>query len=117
MAGTAGTGGSSPGFQAVATIMSNNCGLSACHGGGLDGQDLVFTNLSTLHGILMTKVVKECNSSVLVVPNNPAASALLMLPTWKCNDFVMPNGCIEDPCLRQDELDAITNWIASGAPP
>jgi hypothetical protein len=53
---------------------------------------------------------------VLVVPGDVANSALPKLPTWQCLDFVMPQGCIEDPCIKQEEIDAIRGWIAAGAP-
>jgi hypothetical protein len=126
LGGTAGSGGGSAGaaggttleptFLGVASIMRNNCGLPACHGGGPDGQDLIFIDSTTLYDILMTKVVMACNNSVLVVPNNPDNSALLKLPTWQCTDFVMPQGCIDDPCITQAELDTIRAWIVAGAP-
>ena len=73
--------------------------------------------MDTLYGILTTKVVMPCNNNILVVPNDPANSALLKLPTWQCTDFVMPMGCIDDPCLTQAELDTIRTWILAGAPP
>jgi hypothetical protein len=72
--------------------------------------------MSTLYDTLTTKVVKECNNSVMVVPNDPSKSALVMLPTWQCTDFVMPVGCIDNPCLESDQMAIITGWIASGAP-
>lgn len=118
-AGSAGAAGGTtlePTFLGVASIMRNNCGLPACHGGGPDGQDLIFIDPTTLYDILMTKVVMACNNSVLVVPNNPDNSALLKLPTWQCTDFVMPQGCIDDPCITQAELDTIRAWIVAGAP-
>jgi hypothetical protein len=117
-AGTAGMGAVplGPTFASVASIMRENCGPLACHGGGPDGQDLIFVNLDTLYTTLTTKVVKECFNNVLVVPGDVANSALPKLPTWQCTDFVMPQGCIDDPCIAPAELDAIRGWIAAGAP-
>jgi hypothetical protein len=126
IAGTAGAAGSSAGgggvpltptFAGVAEIMRVNCGFPACHGGGPESQDLVFTDPATLYGSLTSKVVTECDSNVLVVPNDPANSAILKLPTWQCRDLVMPKGCIDDPCLTSAELDTITTWISTGALP
>jgi hypothetical protein len=123
-AGAAGAAGTPmPGtFGAVAEIMRQNCGLPACHGGGPDGQDLVYTNIATLHNVLMTTLVSECNNNPLVTPSDPANSALLKLPNWDCTDpmgapFVMPQGCIDDPCLQPAELASITAWIMAGAKP
>lgn len=125
MAGAAGASGSAgvggvpltPTFASVAEIMRVNCAFPACHGGGPESQDLVFTDPTTLYGSLTSKVVAECDSNILVVPNDPANSALLKLPTWQCKDLVMPKGCIDDPCLTSAELDAITTWISTGALP
>lgn len=124
--GTAGTGtagaATMPGtFASVAAIMASNCGAALCHGGGAGGQPLVYTNKATLYNTLTTTVVKECNGVKLVTPGDPAHSALLLLPNWMCTDdsggpFVMPQGCIDTPCLSKDELDSITAWITAGAP-
>ncbi len=116
------SGATGPGtFSDVAMIMANNCGASQCHGGGPGGQPLVYTNKATLYGVLTSTVVAECMSSKLVTPGDPAHSALLLLPTWVCTDpsggpFVMPQGCIDTPCLKQTELDSIKAWITAGAP-
>jgi hypothetical protein len=96
--------------------MSQNCGAPACHGGGPDGQDVIFVNRDTLYTTLTTTVVMECGNRPLVSPGNVANSALPMLPTWQCGDLVMPQGCLEDPCITPAELDAIRGWIAAGAP-
>jgi hypothetical protein len=119
--GAAGAAG--PGtFGAVAEIMRQNCGLSACHGGGPESQELVYTNVATLHSVLTTTIVSECNNNPLVMPGDPVNSALIKLPNWDCTDpsggpFVMPQGCIEDPCLPPAELASITAWIMAGAKP
>ncbi len=108
-------------FSDVAAIMAKNCGASACHGGGPGGQPLVYTNKATLYNTLTTTAVMECKGVKLVTPGDPANSALLLLPTWSCTDssggpFVMPQGCIDDPCLTADELASIKTWIMAGAP-
>jgi len=114
------SGATGPGtFNDVAMIMAMNCGAPLCHGGG--GQPLVYTNKATLYGILTSTVVTECMNSKLVTPGDPAHSALLLLPTWMCTDqsggpFVMPQSCIDDPCLTQAERDSIKTWIMNGAP-
>jgi hypothetical protein len=131
-AGASGSGGASAGaagtagaagftltatFDGLATYMQQNCGLPKCHGGAVDGPDLVFVDRSTLYNILTTRVVMPCSNRILVVPGKPEESALLMLPNWECTDFVMPMGCIEDPCLPEADIATIRAWIAAGAPP
>ena len=117
IAGAAGSGGAplAPTFAVVAEIMRQNCGALSCHGGGPEGQDLVFVDASSLYGILTTKVVTECGGALLVKPGDPANSALVQLPSWQCGDLVMPKGCIDDPCLTLPEMDAIRAWISAGA--
>lgn len=117
-AGTAGAGGVplGPTFASVADIMRQNCGAPSCHGGGPEGQDVVFVDTTTLYDTLMSKVVMECGGTTLVKPGDPLNSALLRLPTWQCGDLVMPKGCIDDPCLTAPEMDAIRGWITAGAP-
>lgn len=125
MAGGVSGSGSTPApgtFGAVAEIMHQNCGAPACHGGGPDGQELIYTNPATLHNVLMTTSVESCGPAFLVKPGDPANSALIKLPNWDCTDqsggpFVMPQGCIEDPCLTAPELSSITAWIMAGALP
>lgn len=114
--GAAGSGGSNAPatFAAVAAILEMSCGHLSCHGGGEEGQDLVLTG-EGLHQTLLTRMVEPCNDKPLVVPNDPANSALVMLPTWQCNDFVMPQGCIDDVCLPAADMATITAWIQAGA--
>jgi len=117
-AGAAGSGGVAlgPTFASVAEIMRQNCGAPSCHGGGPEGQDIVFVDTTTLYDLLMTKVVMECGGTALVKPGDPVNSALLKLPSWQCGDLVMPKGCIDDPCLTAPEMEAIRSWIVAGAP-
>ena len=117
-AGGSGGGSSTGTFASVASILSTNCGAPACHGGGPDGQKLVLNDMATLYDALMTTVVHYCDSKLLVVPNDPANSALTMLPTWQCYYFVMPMGCLGEPtpCLPAEDLSSITAWISAGAP-
>ncbi|HEY3498722.1 MAG TPA: hypothetical protein VGK73_28720 [Polyangiaceae bacterium] len=130
-AGTAGSGGSAGAaagtagsagftltatFDGVATYMQQNCGLPKCHGGAPDGPDLIFVDRSTLYNILTTRKVMPCGDRLIVSPGKPEESAILMLPNWECTDFVMPQGCIEDPCLPEADLATIRAWIAAGAP-
>jgi hypothetical protein len=102
--------------------MSMECGLPLCHGGAAPQQGLNFTDMATLRTTLTTRMVTECGNELLVAPGDPANSALLKLPIWKCMDssgaaFVMPQGCIEDQCLSDSELATFQAWIAAGAPP
>lgn len=120
-AGAAGAGSGQATFAAVANIMAMECGKPLCHGGAAPAQMLNFTDMTTLYTTLTTKVVAECSGEKLVVPGDPNSSALLKLPNWDCNDpvagpFVMPQGCIDDPCLPDQEIATFRAWIAAGAP-
>jgi len=97
-------------FSAVSSIIQANC--SICH--GMRAPRL--TNSANLYTTLTSTVVKECGGNPLVKPNDPANSALIMLPNWECNDLVMPQGCVNAPCLTDSELATITAWINAGAP-
>lgn len=115
--GTAGgPSGQTATLSAVAAILKESCGALSCHGGGPEGRDVVFTDPATLYQTLTTTVVAPCNNKPLVTPGQSANSALLMLPTWQCDDFVMPQGCFDDPCLPTADLATISAWIDAGAP-
>ena len=111
-----GPSGQTATLSAVAGILQENCGALSCHGGGPEGRDVVFTNPATLYQTLTTTVVAPCNDKPLVTPGQSANSALLMLPTWQCNDFVMPQGCIDDLCISSADIATLTAWIDAGAP-
>jgi hypothetical protein len=97
-------------FSAVSSIIQANCTI--CHGSRMPR----LTNSASLYTTLTSTTVKECGGNPLVKPNDPADSALLMLPNWQCQDLVMPQGCTTTPCLTDSELATITAWIAAGAP-
>jgi hypothetical protein len=114
MPGVAGsTGTVTSTFSAVASIIQQHCGASGCHGGARNPR---LTNNSNLYKTLTSTTVEECASNHLVTPSDPTNSALLMLPNWECDDFVMPEGCVDMPCLSATELATITAWIQAGAP-
>lgn len=97
-------------FAAVSSIIQANCAI--CHGSRMPR----LTNSANLYKTLTSTTVKECGGNALVKPNDPANSALLMLPNWECDDLVMPQGCVDMPCLTDTELATITAWINAGAP-
>ena len=97
-------------FAAVSSIIQQNCAI--CHGSRAPR----LTSGSTLYQTLTSTTVKECGGNALVKPNDPTNSALLMLPNWECDDIVMPQGCIDMPCLSATDLATITAWIDAGAP-
>ena len=53
-------------FAAVAEVLERSCGALSCHGGGEEGQDLVLTDVATLHDTLLTEVVGACNDKARV---------------------------------------------------
>ncbi len=97
-------------FAAVTSIIQANC--SICHG----NRQPRLTNNANLYETLTSTTVKECGNNPLVKPDDPANSALLMLPNWECDDLVMPQGCIAALCITDAELATITAWIDAGAP-
>jgi hypothetical protein len=112
--GAAGATPSGPAtFAGVAAIIQQHCALAACHGGGRNPR---LTNNSSLYRTLTSTTVKECGGNALVTPNSIANSALLLLPNWECTDLVMPEGCVDMPCLSGGELATIAAWIQAGAP-
>jgi hypothetical protein len=113
VAGAGGGSGATVTFSSIATTIQQNCGQAACHGGGRPPN---LQNTATLIANLTSTVVHECGDHPLVTPGDPTKSALLDLPTWKCMDFVMPLGCVDDPCLKAEDLAALTAWIQAGAP-
>ncbi len=103
----------------AASVVGMRCGLAGCHGTG--AQKPALANNSSLYNTLKTFTVKECGGKALVVPSDATNSSLIKLMKWQCTDasngpFVMPQGCIDDPCLSAQEIATLTGWIAAGAP-
>jgi hypothetical protein len=117
-----GTGGASctPGstagyanYPGVKDILHFYCGGSGCHN---EGQAPKFFDDATLYSTLTTYKVAGCQNRVLVKPCSPDDSALVLVPQGMCAMVEkMPKGCV-DNCVVPDDLAAIRQWIANGAP-
>jgi hypothetical protein len=117
-----GTGGASctPGstagyanYPGVKEILHFYCGGSGCHN---EGQAPKFFDDATLYATLTTYKVAGCGNRVLVKPCAPDDSALYLVPQGMCPMVEkMPKGCV-DNCVVPDDLGAIRQWIANGAP-
>lgn len=72
---------------------------------------------SSLYTTLTTYVAQDCNNEKLVVPGQPQSSALVKILSGPCGVVPqMPKGCKGDGCVPQAYIDAISGWIANGAP-
>jgi hypothetical protein len=105
------TGGAT--FAQVATIVSNTCALTSCHGGRRNPN---LSNSANLRNNLLGTSVSQCGSDHLITPGDPSNSALLELLNRKCGSFVMPQGCSTNPCIAAADIATITSWVQNGAP-
>lgn len=132
-AGAAGTGamdmaaGASAGVSAVErtinysdveSAVERSCVRSVCH----LSPELGWPWPPDLSGLayprydaLINTTVEKCGGVPLVDPGHPETSALLMLPQGLCGDLLMPDGCLEVPCIYQSDIDGLRLWIAEGA--
>lgn len=72
-----------------------------------------------LYANLTTYVSAACNSTKLVEPGKPAQSALISILSGPCGATPrMPYGCSEEAgdCIPAEYIQAVAQWIASGAP-
>ena len=94
-------------------ILHFYCGGSGCHN---ENQAPKFFEDATLHTMLTTYTVAKCGGRVLVKPCKPEESALYLVQKGQCEGVEkMPKGCV-DTCTVPDELEAVRQWIANGAP-
>ena len=72
-----------------------------------------------LYANLTSYVSKACNNQKLVMPGNPAQSALITILSGPCGMTPrMPYGCSADDgnCIPDEYIAAVSRWIANGAP-
>lgn len=101
-------------FADIRSYLMGYCATStACHGTG--AREIVFLG-DDLFALLMEHTVPRCNGQPLVVPNEPAGSALYNVLTGGCGNFRMPPGCTRAPCGTDENLGVVESWIQSGAP-
>jgi hypothetical protein len=112
-AGAAGSGSAL--FTPVGALINTTCAKADCHG-GKERPSLTNTNPTTLYNTLKSTSVRQCGSDRLATPNDPANSALLELVQHQCGTFVMPDGCMTNPCISAADIATITQWIQAGAP-
>lgn len=99
-------------------MVNQSCARSVCHipleYGGIHPN---LTNFEDeLYDALMNTTVDACGGDPLVTPGAPEKSAILKLPQHQCTDLVMPDGCLDNPCIEQFLIDALQIWITNGAP-
>jgi len=113
-AGSGGTAGSTSTsmFPAVRDLIVEVCADTACHG-SRERPLLTATNLYTT---LTSTSVRQCGNDRLVTPGDTANSAILELVNGQCGNLLMPESCMEAPCLGPAEQMIISSWIAAGAP-
>lgn len=138
--GGAGTGGAAPGlkcndpvnlprtYEAVLQcVFKPGCQSSICHGGEVPlllidtwenfprRED--HSPYDTLAETLLNYTVDHCSGSPLVDPGHPENSAIVKALGRQCDDpeWGMPDGCSTTPCVPQEYIDFIAEWIAAGA--
>ncbi len=116
-------------YQAVVEcVIEPGCQSSICHGGEVPlllidtWEDFPrrddHSPYDALSETLLNYTVDHCYGAPLVDPGAPDNSALIMALTRQCEDpdWGMPDGCLETPCIPQDYVDFVADWISEGAP-
>lgn len=122
VAGGGGSGGSggaglAPTFATVKSIIQMSCFGGLCH--DLPENPLQLKVDDKLYTTLTTHMTETCG--IVVKPGMPQDSALVKLLKGPCNgtDRMPFNMCFNDGdegCVSPEEIAAIEQWIASGAP-
>lgn len=127
--GTGGASGSVPAsFETVKLVFGGGggimpCAAASCHGvHGVAPPDhpleLPPSDEQKLYNNLLTYVSKACSNTKLVVPCNPAGSALVTILKGGCGTTPrMPYGCSTQAgdCIPDEYIAAVSQWIAQGA--
>jgi hypothetical protein len=100
------------------------CAAAPCH--GVNGMappgkplELPTNDDQKLYTNLTTYVSAACNNTKLVTPGKPEQSALLTILTGPCGMTPrMPYGCTTEAadCIPDEYIEAVKQWIMSGAP-
>lgn len=115
-------------YDAVLTcVLKPGCQSSICHGGEVPlllidaWEDFPrredHSPYDLLTETLLKYTVDHCANSPLVDPGHPENSAIIKALSRSCDDpsWGMPDGCFETPCVPQEYIDFIAEWIAAGA--
>jgi hypothetical protein len=92
---------------------------SRCHHGALAPQGLHLSDTQTSYDNLVNVASQEAPQLKRVLPGDPDNSYIIhkVEGTQESGDQ-MPDGCpSSEPCLDQDTIAVIRQWIADGAPP
>jgi hypothetical protein len=101
-------------FEQIDAYLVGVCSTStACHGAG--AREIVLRDGGT-YDKLLEFTVERCDDQLLVVPNDPSASALYNLITGGCGNFRMPPACQSNMCTGIDNVRMVESWILDGAP-
>lgn len=116
---TTGPVGPPPTLDTLREVVQVRCALGGCHNGEVEP---TLINDGQLYTNLTTSISNACGNLPIVSPGNPDGSAIVRIINEPCGSAGrMPFGCI-DPvqtpaaCLPQEYIDAIEQWVASGAP-
>lgn len=99
----------------VAPILSSACTSAGCHSGMKPKEDLSL-DATKAYADLVGVTASQCGGQrKLVVPGSPSSSYLMqkLLGVGVCTGTQMPKA---GQSLPQQQLDAISAWICSGAP-
>lgn len=136
--GSAGTGGGSGGgtgatFEKVKALLAVSCKGAKCHDKDNMEDNVDLVTADGLYGRLTTALpvgTSHCDGTVMVVPGNVEMSFLVtsvagpngVKVTCKKGNGTqmiakMPDHCPDErPCLTEEQVKLLTDWVAGGAP-
>ncbi len=106
------------GWEAVRTIMGNQCATAQCHSSQIKAGNLDLTpDATSFQQNVLNAASSQAMGAMLVVPGQPLASYLFCKVDPSCSGRAatteqMPLG---KPTLSSAELQAISDWIVQGA--
>jgi hypothetical protein len=125
--GASGSGGSggetiAPTFETLKFVVSGTtpqCFASDCHDVGSHNPLKIDTRDPDMHMKLLTHVSEACGCMPVVKPGDPDGSALIKILKGPCGDLPrMPYDCdTTGGCVPDNYIEAIAEWIRSGAAP
>lgn len=104
-----------PAWGEIYYLINQTCAAASCHVPNYIPPDLSDAK-NDLYEILTGTSIMRCAGAPLVVPGDPASSALIQVVKHECGTLVMPLGCTEPICIVDSSLQMLTTWIAAGAP-
>lgn len=105
-----------PDFEVVADTLRHSCGTSGCHGAAAQGNFAMSGGMNATNSQVRIALegIKAEDGTMLIEPGDADLSEIyLRLITTDRNESMPP---APFPALEQNKIDAIRDWIDSGAP-